>query len=253
MDEGKLFTLRDKVALVTGGSGGLGEAVVRLFVELGAQVIIGDVLEDSARELAEAIGDAAFPIGLDVSNEKSWAAALEKISARFDRVDILVNNAGIWGTTALENMALSEFQRTLDINQTGVFLGMRDILPLMKQQGGSIVNVSSVAGVRPYQGRIAYAGAKFGVRGLTKVAALELAPYNIRVNAVLPGMILTARIEARLADPVVQDKIAELPMQRAGAPIEIARVIAFLASDAASYMTGSDVVVDGGMLTGSNK
>ena len=222
--------LDGKVALITGGSRGQGEAEARRFAAEGAKVVIGDVRVDKGEAVAASIGDAAVFTHLDVSSEEEWAAALALTTERFGGLDVLVNNAGIGYTARLENHTLEQWDQIIGVNQTGVFLGIRAaVAPMTARGGGSIVNISSGAGLRATKYMIAYAASKYAVTGMTAAAALELARYGIRVNSIHPGVIDT-------------------PMRRMGTPDEIANVALFLASDESSFMTGAHVPVDGGVV-----
>ena len=238
--------LDGKVALITGGSRGQGEAEARRFAAEGADVVIGDVRLDKGEAVAADIGKRAVFTHLDVSSEEEWAAAIALASERFGGLDILVNNAGIGYTARLEHHSLEEWNQVIAVNQTGVFLGIRSVVaPMTERGGGSIVNISSGAGLRATKYMIAYAASKYAVTGMTASAALELARYKIRVNSIHPGVIDTPMLgRASKADQVVKGT----PMRRMGTPDEIANVALFLASDESSFMTGAHVPVDGGVV-----
>ena len=245
--------LNGKVAVITGGARGMGAHTCRLFVQEGARVVVADVLEDEGRALVRELGDAASFHRLDVSDEAGWQALVEHAQQRFGRIDVLVNNAAVlvWG--AVDALPKQDFERALAINLTGTFLGIRAVAPLMKaQRAGSIVNISSVDGLRGVNALAAYVASKWGVRGLTKVAALELGHHGVRVNSVHPGGVNTPMSNPSGA-PVqeVNKAYANVPLQRVGEPDEIARATLFLASDEASYCNGSELAVDGGMAAGS--
>jgi 3alpha(or 20beta)-hydroxysteroid dehydrogenase len=250
--------LEGKVALVTGGARGTGEQVARLFVAEGARVVIGDLLE--AEALAKELGDAAAFVRLDVGDEASWARALERTLARFERLDVLVNNAGVLAMKPLEETTLADFERHVRVNQIGPFLGMRAVVPALKQAGGgSIVNVSSVDGLSAKPNIVAYAATKWALRGMTRVAALELGRHGIRVNTVCPEVggpamrapYVPAGIEALKTLAFAHGVI---PYQRQREPIElvrdVARMILFLASDESLSCTGADFPVDAGWTAG---
>ena len=238
--------LDGKVALITGGSRGQGEAEARRFAAEGAKVVIGDVRVDKGEAVAASIGDAAVFTHLDVSSEEEWAAAVALTTERFGGLDVLVNNAGIGYTARLENHTLEQWDQIIGVNQTGVFLGIRAaVAPMTERGGGSIVNISSGAGLRATKYMIAYAATKYAVTGMTASAALELARYGIRVNSIHPGVIDTPMLgRASKADQVVKGT----PLRRMGTPDEIANVALFLASDESSFMTGAHVPVDGGVV-----
>ncbi|MHB8451273.1 MAG: glucose 1-dehydrogenase [Mycobacteriales bacterium] len=241
--------LAGKVALVTGGARGQGAATVRRFVAEGARVTAADILDDDGRALAGELGDAAKFVHLDVTDEGEWARAVDATLEAFDRLDVLVNNAGILLMTPLETLSLAEFRKVLDVNLTGVFLGMRAVIPALKAAGGgSIVNISSVEGFGGSAGCGAYTASKFAVRGITKVAALELGGDGIRVNSVHPGSIDTRMMRDVGVDDAgmawVGKRVAGL--RRVGQPEEVVAMSLFLASDESSYCTGAEFLVDGG-------
>jgi 3alpha(or 20beta)-hydroxysteroid dehydrogenase len=238
--------LEGKVALVTGGARGQGEAEVRLFAAEGAQVVVADVLDELGEKVAADIGAAATYMHLDVASEHGWAAALARIGAEHGALHVLVNNAGIVRDTPLLTTTLAQYMEVIDINQVGVFLGMRAAAPLVRDSGGgSIVNVSSMMGLVGGVPRIAYVSSKFAVRGMTKAAAAELGPLGIRVNSIHPGAIDTPFIA-----PGVQARLPvdRLPLGRIGRADEVAHLALFLASEESSYSTGCEFVIDGGWL-----
>jgi 3alpha(or 20beta)-hydroxysteroid dehydrogenase len=244
--------LEGKVALITGGARGQGEAEARLFVAEGAKVLIADVLDEQGTKLAAGIGEAAKYIHLDVSQEADWQAAVERAVSVFGKLDVLVNNAGIVRTGLLENMDLGSYMEVVNVNQVGTFLGMRAVVkPMREAGGGSIVNISSNAGLEGVEGVGAYVASKWAVRGMTKTAAIELGRYGIRVNSVHPGGVDTPMISGDALGGADQDAaFASLPIPRIGRPEEIALLVLFLASDEASYTTGAEVSADGGRMAG---
>lgn len=244
--------LDGKVAIITGGARGMGAATSRLFVEAGAKVAIADVLEDAGRALAAELGDAAAFYRLDVTSEQSWADTLRAVEAGLGPVDVLVNNAGVLMFKSLMQTTLEDYRRVLDVNLVGEFLGIKAVAPGMIARGnGAIVNISSVDGMKGANGLAAYASSKWGVRGLTKVAAMELGHLGIRVNSVHPGGVDTAMTNYEgVAREKVSQRFQNIPLQRVGAPEEVARASLFLASDESSYIVGAEIVVDGGMTTG---
>jgi 3alpha(or 20beta)-hydroxysteroid dehydrogenase len=233
--------LDGKRALVTGAASGIGAATARRFVEEGAEVVVADVAEEGGRALSEELG-ASFE-ELDVRDESAWATAVDRSGG----LDVLVNNAGIVELGGVTEMDEATFRRLLDVNTVGVFLGMRTVVPSMRARGGgSIVNISSVAGMvgNPYS--IGYAASKWAVRGMTKSAALDLAPDGIRVNSVHPGVIRTP-----MSASVDPDKTSgRSPLGRIGEPADVANLIVYLASDESSFTTGAEHVVDGGTTAG---
>jgi 3alpha(or 20beta)-hydroxysteroid dehydrogenase len=247
--------LEGKVALITGGARGMGKAHVKRFVAEGAKVVFGDLLEEEGAKLAaELDGDAVF-IRMNVTSPEDWELAVTTAVDTFGKLDVLINNAGIIKHQRIEDMELATFKAVLDVNLVGQWLGIKSVIPAMKAAGGgSIVNVSSTEGFTGAAGLAAYSSSKFAVRGLTRSAAQELGKYGIRVNSIHPGAILTAMS----MDPDVVAAAAEnaeafmkaLPLGRLGKTREVSGLVAFLASDDSSYCSGSEVLVDGGMISG---
>lgn len=236
--------LDDYVALITGAGSarGQGAAEAALLAREGATVVLVDVIDAEGERTAASIGSRAAYRHLDVTSEESWAEAVEWILGRHGRLDVLVNNAGIWLGKSLEETSLDDYRRVVEINQVGVFLGLRTVVPTMRAAGsGSIVNISSLAGLRGTNMPLAYAATKWAVRGMGRAAAAELAAYGVRVNTVFPGYVDTGMIDAG------HEEIAQrVPLgRRLASPEEIAEVVLFLASDASRYMTGAELVVDG--------
>jgi 3alpha(or 20beta)-hydroxysteroid dehydrogenase len=241
--------LDGKVAIITGAARGQGAAAARLFVAEGARVVIADVTDDTGKQLAAELGDATYYRHLDVSSEHDWASAVDEAVQAFGGVHVLVNNAGVLHFSAVEDTALADYERVVRVNQFGCFLGMRAVIPAMTSAGGgSIVNVSSVEGLAGMPYTVAYAASKFAIRGMTKVAALELGPRNIRVNSVHPGMIDTKMVQDAIGGHEVDlsPVTRKLALRRVGRADEIAQLVLFLASDLSSYSTGAEFVADGG-------
>jgi len=236
--------LQDKVAIVTGGASGIGEATARTLVSYGVKVVIADVQDEMADKLAAELGDNALAIHLDVASEDSWKTAVATTKEHFGNLHVLVNNAGIGSLANVETETVDGYNKVVSINQTGVWLGMKHGGKAIKDAGGgSIINVSSIFGlVGGFGESIAYHSAKGAVRLMTKNAALHWAKEGIRVNSVHPGFIETPMIAE--VDPAPME--AGTPMGRLGTAQEVANGIAFLASDLSSYMTGSELVIDGG-------
>ncbi|WP_063063212.1 glucose 1-dehydrogenase [Nocardia violaceofusca] len=233
-----------KIALISGGSRGMGAAHARLLVAEGAKVVIGDILDDEGKALAGELGDAARFVHLDVTAPEDWAAAVSTAVGEFGKLDVLVNNAGIVNGNSLRKFELEQWRRILDVNLTGTFLGMQAAVdPMIAAGGGSIVNVSSIEGLRGAPWAHGYVASKWGVRGLAKSAALELAQHNIRVNSLHPGLIRTPMTAT------IPDDLVTIPLGRPAQPEEVATFVLFLASDESSYATGSEFVVDGGLVT----
>jgi 3alpha(or 20beta)-hydroxysteroid dehydrogenase len=236
--------------LLTGASAGLGEQVARVLHREGATVVLTDVNEAAGAELAAQLGDRALFLPLDVTDERAWQHTVARVAAEFGRIDALVNNAGISQGALLVDTSLAAYERVIRTNQTGPFLGMRIVLPLMiEARRGSIVNVSSIGGLQATLSRSAYSASKHAVIGLTKAAALEVGSYGVRVNAVCPGGMRTAMAMAAGSrfESIVSTQSA---LGRLGEPVEIAEVISFVASDRASYCTGAVLTVDGGWTIG---
>jgi 3alpha(or 20beta)-hydroxysteroid dehydrogenase len=237
--------LEGKVAIITGAARGQGAAEARLFVGEGARVVIADVLDAEGEAVAKDVGDDAVFVHLDVRDEQNWAEVLASTIERFGHLDALVNNAAVHHIVKLEDETVEGFERMFRVNLLGTFLGTKTCAPELRRTGrGSIVNISSTAGIVGFRGHGAYGASKWGVRGLTKVAAIELGP-EIRVNSVHPGAIETDMLPE--GDPT---RFRRLPLRRTGQPEEVAELALFLASDASSYITGAEFVVDAGMVAG---
>jgi 3alpha(or 20beta)-hydroxysteroid dehydrogenase len=238
--------LDGKIALITGAARGQGAAAARRFAAEGAKVMLTDVLDDQGKELAAELG--AEYCHLDVSDEDEWAEAVAFTTSTFGDITVLVNNAGVLHFSALTETTLADYQRVIGINQVGTFLGMRAVVESMTRAGGgSIVNVSSVEGLGGMPYLIAYTASKFAIRGMTKVAAMELGQHGIRVNSVHPGAINTPMVGEALGRPIDISPIGKkVALRRVGQPDDVANVVLFLASDESAYCTGGEFVVDGG-------
>lgn len=246
--------LDGKVAIITGAARGQGAAEARLFTAEGARVVLGDVLDDEGKALAAELGNNAVYTHLDVTQESAWTSAVELAERRFGPVHVLINNAGIVRIAPLEQTSLADYLAVIQVNQVGVFLGMRSVIPSMKRAGsGSIVNISSIDGLVGMALGAAYVSSKFAVRGLTKTAALELGPAGIRVNSIHPGGVDTPMVRGIGVAPdtaAAQGLFSNVPLGRIGQPGEIAKLALFLASDESSYSTGSEFIADGGLTAG---
>jgi 3alpha(or 20beta)-hydroxysteroid dehydrogenase len=237
--------LDGKVAIITGAARGQGEAEARLFVREGARVVLADVLDEAGQAVAAELGDAATYAHLDVREETEWTHVVADATQRFGGVDVLVNNAAVHWIRPLDEETVADLDRLLAINLRGPFLGIRAVTPSMRSRGGgAVVNISSTAGIRSYPGHTAYSMAKWGLRGLTRSAAIELAPGGIRVTCIAPGGVDTEM--TRVLD--VGRRPERQALGRMAAADEIAAVALFLASDEASFITGTDVIADGGGL-----
>jgi 3alpha(or 20beta)-hydroxysteroid dehydrogenase len=239
------ISLDGVVALVTGAARGMGAAHVRGLLEAGAKVVATDVLDDEGEALAAELGDSVVYHHLDVADAERWQSVVDETESSFGPIGVLVNNAGIVTFGSVEELAPADWQRTIDINLTGVWLGMHTVVPSMKRAGGgSIVNISSTAGLQGYANIGAYVASKWGVRGLTKTAAIELGPHGIRVNSIHPGPIRTPMI-----DGMRDDLTANQPIARVGEPEEVTAMLLFILREA-TYSTGHEFIIDGGAVVG---
>ena len=237
--------LKGKIILISGGARGQGAAEARMFVAEGARVVIGDVLETEGHRLAEELGAAAVFVKQDVTKEADWDAAIAAAAA-LGGLHGLVNNAGIYQPKTLMETDAALFERHMRVNQLGCFLGMKAVVPLMEQSGGgSIVNISSVAGLRGSPGAIAYSATKWALRGMTKAAAIDLAPRKIRVNSIHPGPIDTDMLKVRTPEQN-RERLTRVPMNRMGTAQEVSQLVLFLLSEESGYITGAEVAIDGG-------
>jgi 3alpha(or 20beta)-hydroxysteroid dehydrogenase len=239
--------LDGKVALVTGGSRGMGAATVRRLHSEGASVVAADILDDEGKSLADELGERVRYMHLDVTSDVEWPAVVEATEREFGKLDVLVNNAGILRFSTVEECTLDDFRLIIDVNLVGTFLGMRAGIPALRRAGGgSIVNLSSTEGLGATLLCGAYTASKFGVRGITKVAALENGRDKIRVNSVHPGGIDTPMTRAVMDDNGRKYVASKVPLKRMGSAEDVANLIAFLASDDSAYCTGAEFVIDGG-------
>lgn len=246
--------LEGKIALVTGAARGQGAAIARRFAAEGARVVLGDVLDEDGKVVADEIGEAARYVHHDVTDEASWDEAVRTATSTFGGLNVLINNAGILRWAPIHKHSLDDYMAVITVNQVGCFLGMKAAVPALRAAGGgSIVNTASTAGLAGIAGIVGYSASKFAIRGMTKTAAIELGRWAIRVNAVCPG-----GIDTPMANPFEQPSderqkaFANVPISRIGTPEEIASLMVFLASDESSYCTGADFVIDGGSTAGEN-
>ena len=243
--------LAGKVAIISGAASGIGAATARIFAREGAKVVIADVLEDEGRQVAGAIGDSARFEPLDVTKEEGWASVVAAATRHFGKLDVLINNAGISGSAEQDFYSTEAWHRIMGVNATGVFFGLKRAIPAMiANGGGSIVNLSSIAGIIGSEHvHIAYNASKASVRLMTKWVAVQHAKDNIRANSVHPGIMPPMRTSGRTADPALRaERMRSIPMRRPGEVDEVGHAILFLASDEASYITGSEIHVEGGAL-----
>lgn len=238
--------LEGKVAIITGGARGMGEAHARRFLAEGAKVVITDLLEDVGQALASELGSNALFVKQDVTSAEDWERVISETEKAFGPVNILVNNAGISVNSSIETMSEEQYRKIVSINQVSVFLGMKAVVSSMKKTtNGSIVNISSLNGL--VAGAIGYTDTKFAVRGMSKAAAIEFAKYGIRVNSVHPGVIETPMVTQGDAVEVIKEFAKHIPIKRIAKSEEVTNLVLYLASDESSYSTGSEFVVDGGM------
>jgi 3alpha(or 20beta)-hydroxysteroid dehydrogenase len=243
------------VALITGGARGMGKSHARHFAAEGARVVIGDVLDEWGEAVAAKLGpDVCRYVHHDVTSESDWASAVATALDAFGRVDVLVNNAGVLKHASIAEMSLADFREVIDVNVIGCWLGIKHVIaPMTEAGGGSIVNISSIEGFAGAAGLSAYSASKFAVRGMTKAAAQELGRFGIRVNSVHPGGVMTPMTIATAQGFTQVDQlefVKAMPIPRLAEPIEISRLVSFLASDESSYSTGAEFVADGGILSG---
>lgn len=239
--------LDGKVAVITGGAGGMGSKHAEIFVREGAKVVIADLKSSNGKKLAEDLGEQALFVDLDVTDEVSWDNLVKETEDKFGPINVLINNAGIANGTPLESTSVEDFKRIIDINLTSMFIGIKKVLPSMKKgERGSIINISSGLGLIGARDNTAYIASKFGITGLTKAVAADVAEYGIRVNSVHPGAIKTPLLELESNKELIEKTKAEVPLKRVAEPEEISNLVLVLASDESSYSTASEFVADGG-------
>jgi 3alpha(or 20beta)-hydroxysteroid dehydrogenase len=248
-DDGR--ALIGKVAIVTGAARGQGRAIAQRLARAGVKVIAGDLTDEGLDLLASELGQGVLTAPLDVRDEGSWGRIVERGLSHFGRIDILVNNAGVLRRSPLLEETVEVFEDVWRTNCLGAFLGIRAVVPSMRTSGGgSIVNTSSTAGISAWPDHAAYGSSKWAVRGLTRVAALELARDGIRVNALLPGPIATPMV-IDPADPGAGERLSQTPLGRIGQPADVADAVLFLVSAHSSFITGTELVIDGGQTAGA--
>jgi 3alpha(or 20beta)-hydroxysteroid dehydrogenase len=234
----------EKVALISGGARGMGASHARMLVKEGARVVIGDILDDEGKALADELGEAARYVHLDVTEADQWETAVATATDQFGLLNVLVNNAGIVALGRIGKFDMAKWQKVIDVNLTGTFLGMQAVVePMRAAGGGSIINVSSIEGLRGSVMVHPYVASKWAVRGLAKSAALELGADKIRVNSIHPGFIRTPMTKH------LPDDVVTTPLGRPGQSEEVSTFVVFLASDESSYATGTEFVVDGGLVS----
>ena len=238
--------LQDKVIIITGAAQGMGATHARLCIEAGAKVVLTDINTEKGQALAAELGNQALFIQHNVTSEDDWTQVIAATQAYFGTINVLVNNAGITQSKSILETSLDDYRRILEINQVSVFLGMKAVIPSMQaSKQGSIINISSINGL--VGGAIGYTDSKFAVRGMTKAAALECAPFGIRVNSLHPGVIATPMIMQGDTKAAVEAFAKSIPLRRVAQPEEVSRLVLYLASDDSSYSTGSEFIVDGGL------
>ena len=244
--------LDGKVALITGGARGQGAAEGRVFAAEGAQVVLTDVLDAEGNETAASIEGARY-LHHDVTQESEWEAVVAEVMEDFGKIDAFVNNAGVFRSSPIPQTTLEDYRFVIDINQIGVFLGLKHVGPVMVAAGsGSIINISSIAGMRGGAGSVAYSASKWAVRGMTKVAMSEFAPSGVRVNSIHPGLIETPMLQQlpAIEQGMTDQLVRRIPYGRIAEAEEVAKLALFLASDDSEYMNGVEFIIDGGMTQG---
>jgi len=246
-----MHRLEGKVAIITGAAQGMGAAHARRFIREGAKAVITDINSEAGEALARELGDNAHFVAHDVASEDAWQSVVAQANERFGPVSVLVNNAGIIGPGKLvTDLSEKDFEKVCAINQTSVFLGIKSVIPSMIEAGGgSIINISSISGIVAIYGtpNVAYAASKFAVRGITKQVAIEFGGHNIRANSIHPGYIRTPMMTEALDEDQIKIASASVPIKRVGEVEDVSNLVVFLASDEASFITGTEHIIDGGL------
>lgn len=240
--------LDNKVAVITGAAGGMGESHAQLFVDEGAKVIVADFNAENGQKVADKLGENAHFIKIDVSKEEDWKSLVEETEKVFGPINILINNAGVSNYASIEDVDYDDYKRHMEINADSVLLGTKYVTQSMKKNdSGSIVNISSLAGIRSLPNLVPYSSSKYAVRGLSNASALDLAQYNIRVNTIFPGTVRSAITEQEDTKEVIQNMVKKIPLNRIAEPEEVSYLVLFLATDESSYITGAEITIDGGL------
>ncbi|MGI6732148.1 MAG: SDR family NAD(P)-dependent oxidoreductase [Anaerovoracaceae bacterium] len=241
--------LEGKVAIITGAASGMGLTHAEKFIEEGAKVMLADLNAEAGQALAEKLGENARFVKMDITSAEAWDHLVQETEATFGPVTVLVNNAGIGIFKVIDELTEEDYRKTMDVNALSIFLSLKSVVPSMKKAGGgSIVNISSVDGLRGAPTAGAYCASKFAVNGITRCAAAEYGPLNIRANTVHPGVISTPMALQGDVAEVVKELEKAIPLKRSGTPEEVSNMVIFLASDDSSFVTGAEFVVDGGMI-----
>jgi NAD(P)-dependent dehydrogenase (short-subunit alcohol dehydrogenase family) len=244
-----MYNIKEKVIIVTGAGNGIGKEIVKLLYKEGAYVIVTDIKYDDVKKCIKEIDNNIIGLKLDVTSENDWIQCIETIIKKYNKIDVLINNAGIVGKNLkLHEHTIEDWNKVIEINLTGPFLGMKHVIPIMmKNKNGSIINISSVSGMIGLKNRSAYCSSKGGLRLLTKSAAIEYSKYNIRVNSLHPGYIETQSLKDNIDNNTLNHLKEITPLSRLGTPEEVAKSVLYLASDDSSFITGIELIIDGGI------
>lgn len=244
-----MYNIKEKVIIVTGAGNGIGKEIVKLLYKEGAYVIVTDIKYDDVKKCIKEIDNNIIGLKLDVTLEDDWIQCIETIIKKYNKIDVLINNAGIVGKDLkLHEHTIEDWNKVIEINLTGPFLGIKHVIPIMmKNKKGSIINISSVSGMIGLKNRSAYCSSKGGLRLLTKSAAIEYSKYNIRVNSLHPGYIETQSLKNNIDNDTLNHLKEITPLSRLGTPDEVAKLVLYLASDDSSFITGTELIIDGGI------